>query len=55
MSVWRSFEKDFRSIADTFGNLRADWSHQAQIPNHWRIAGGSSRDGVLRCRSKTVA
>src|SRR4030095_11259908 len=38
-SAWRSFDKAFRDIPDSFGDLRADWSHQPQIPNHWRLAG----------------
>ena len=43
MSTWRSFEKDFREIPDLYNDLRADWSHQEAIPNHWRLAGGSLR------------
>jgi hypothetical protein len=44
MSTWRSFEKDFREIPDPYNDLRADWSHQEAIPNHWRLAGGSLRE-----------
>ena len=43
MSTWRSFEKDFREIPDPYNDLRADWSHQEAIPNHWRLSGGSHR------------
>ena len=43
MSTWRSFEKDFREIPDLYNDLRADWSHQEAIPNHWRLSGGSHR------------
>ncbi len=43
MSKWRSLEKDFRDIPDPYNDLRADWSHQEAIPNHWRLAGGSFR------------
>jgi hypothetical protein len=53
ISVWRSLEKDFRDVPDTFGSLRADWSHQSQIPNHWRLAGGSTRR--VRDRFEAVA
>ena len=45
MSTWRSFEKDFREIPDPYNDLRADWSHQEYIPNHWRLAGSSLRLG----------
>jgi len=43
MSTWRSFEKDFKEIPDPYNGLRADWSHQEAIPNHWCLAGGSLR------------
>jgi hypothetical protein len=51
--VWRSLEKDFRNIPDTFGGLRADWSHQPEIPNHWNITGGFSPG--IRDRFEAVA
>lgn len=52
-SAWRSLERDFRDIPDTFGDLRADWSTQPQIPNDWRLAGGSSRE--VRDRFEALA
>ena len=51
--VWRSLEKDFRDIPDTFGDLRADWSHQPNLPNHWRLAEGASY--AVRDRFEAIA
>jgi pyrimidine deaminase RibD-like protein len=53
LSVWRSLEKDFRDIPDVFGDLRADWSHQPEFPNQWRLAGGLSP--LCRKRFEAVA
>ena len=53
MPTWRSLEKDFRDIPDSFGDLRADWSDQPQIRNHWGLAGGASRG--VRDRFAAVA
>ncbi len=53
MLKWRSLEKDFRDIPDSFVELRADWSDQPNIRNHWRLAGGTSRE--VRARFTAVA
>jgi hypothetical protein len=52
-SVWRALEKDFREIPDAFGDLRADWSHQPEFPNQWRLAG--SLTPMCRKRFEAVA
>jgi hypothetical protein len=53
-SVWRSLEKDFRDIPDTFGELRADWRDQPRIPNHWHLAGGASRGVYDRFKALAI-
>ena len=53
MTDWRRLEKDFLNIRDPFSDLRADWSDQPGIRNHWRLAGGI--DGFARGRFEVLA
>lgn len=44
MNTWKELERAFREIPNPYDGLRADWSHQDDIPNHWILAGWYNRD-----------
>lgn len=53
MTDWKRLEKDFLEIQDPFKDMRADWSDQPGIRNHWRLAAGL--DGFARSRFEALA
>ncbi len=53
MVDWRRLEKDFRDIPDPFSDMRADWSDQPGLRNHWQLAGGG--DAFVRARFDALA
>jgi hypothetical protein len=53
MVDWKGLEKDFRDIPDPFSDMRADWSDQPGLRNHWRIAAGI--DSFVRGRLEALA
>jgi hypothetical protein len=53
MVDWRRLEKDFRGIPNAFSDMRADWSDQPGLRNHWQIAAGI--DAFARDRFKALA
>lgn len=53
MVDWRRLEKDFRDIPDPFSEMRADWSDQPGLRNHWQIAAGI--DSFARARFEALA
>jgi len=53
MGDWRRLEKDFRDIPDPFSEMRADWSDQPELRNHWQIAAGI--DAFARARFEALA
>ncbi len=53
MTDWQRLEKDFMEIQDPFKDMRADWSDQPGIRNHWRLAAGL--DGFARSRFEILA
>lgn len=53
MNDWKEIEKSFLEIQDPFKDMRADWSDQPSIRNHWRIAAGI--DNFARSRFEVLA
>lgn len=53
MTDWKRLEKDFMEIQDPFKDMRADWSDQPGIRNHWRLAAGL--DDFARSRFESLA
>ena len=51
MTDWKKIEKDFIEIQDPFKDMRADWSDQPGIRNHWRLAAGIDSFAISRFES----